>query len=198
LPGTAPAPPSFAGTTASAASSGDGRSRGGQEARNRYRYGQALAAALAGAGAAAGTGPDLAGLTAVRTSRNDHLATGDVLCELFLSPAVYGMISAGYARLHSTDSFETCRQLHAGAYLSWDMTDRWRLQLEAELRRAAYDESPLRVQRTDHRFSASGQVSRFIGPGELYGKIGWLKNNSKVNDEFYHQMVTQCGYCWYF
>lgn len=152
----------------------------------------------AGGGSGSGSGFDLQDLSVKKTSRNDHLANGDFICDLFLTPTVYGTVTAGYARLHSTDNFETYRQLHAHASLMWDFAAAWRVQLEAGLWRTAYDESPLRMKRTDKTFSAGAQLSRFFGPVEVYGKTFWLKNNSKVNSEFYHQMVTQCGFSLYF
>lgn len=153
---------------------------------------------LSPAGSGSGTEADLQDLSVVKTSRNDHLTNGDFICDLFLTPTVYGSILTGYSRLHSTDDFETYRQVHASTRLTWDMTEVWRLQLESGLWRTAYDESPLHTNRTDKTFFAGAQVSRFFGPVEVYGKMTWLKNNSKVNSEFYHQMVTQCGFSWYF
>jgi hypothetical protein len=178
--------------------SGGGSGGWGAGARNGNRYGQAVLPANNAAGAGSMGGSDLQDLSVIKTSRNDHLANSDFICDLFLTPTLYGALAAGYGRLHSTDDFETYRQLHANASLTWDLAASWRLQLESGLWRTAYDESPLHTNRTDKTFSAGAQLSRFFGPVEVYGKTTWLKNNSKVNSEFYHQMVTQCGFSWYF
>ena len=143
-------------------------------------------------------GSDLQDLAVVKSSRNDHLASGMLHIDLFLSPSVSAGLGAGYDRLHSTDEFETYRQLHALAWVGWEPAPQWRLRLDAGLWRTAYDQSPLPTNRTDKTFSAGARLSRFFGPFELYGAISWLKNNSIINSEFYHQTVTQCGLSWYF
>jgi len=203
---------SSAGAGSRAAEARRNGNEGGFGGGNGGGYGYGWGAG--GTGSDSGNGPSLAGsssqaagnfggsdlqdLEVVKTSRNDHLVSGNVVCDLFLTPAVNGGITAGYARLHSNDSFETYRQLQANVWISWDLAPEWRLRLDSGLCRTAYDQSPLSKQRTDKTYSAGAQLSRFFGSVEVYGKISWLKNNSIINSEFYHQMVTQCGFSLHF
>lgn len=139
-------------------------------------------------------------VTVEQTSRrgSDHLFSGDLTCELFLTPALSAQITAGYARLRATENLESFRQARAGSLLVWDMNAAWQVQIEASLARTDYDNSPLHVARVDHTFSAGLQLSRFLGPFEIFARADWLKNDSKVHLEYYRQMVTQCGFSWYF
>jgi len=132
------------------------------------------------------------------SARDDNLYTIHLYDNLFLTPQLNGTAYAGFAWLDSSLDLESYRQWYMGGEMGWDFREQWQLSLNAAWAQLDYYQGVDPFDRTDMTFSTGLRVSRFIKPVELFCQSDWLKSNSDLHTEFYHQTVSQCGLSWSF
>ena len=126
-------------------------------------------------------------------SRDDRLSQSSFKITAYLSPDLEADVSLTHNRLSSSIKAESYRENSISFSVGWFPDDLWKISAMTSWKDAEYDFTSESPDRSDTIRAVSVGISRFINKYELFVHAEWLDNDSSLEKESYHQMVTQCG-----
>jgi hypothetical protein len=143
----------------------------------------------AGSGNPSGYG-NMTGKQQESISRDDRLNQSSLKLTAYLSPDLEADMSLAHSRLSSSVETESYRENSISLSMEWFPDDLWKMSAMTSWKDADYSGSP---DRSDSILTLGLSISRLIHPYEVFVHAEWLDNDSSLDAESYHQMVTQCG-----
>ena len=125
--------------------------------------------------------------------RDDRMTEGSVYGTLYLLPTLQARLQLGVGHLDSSIDAETHDHKKAAVTLTFGPWREWTAEGSLEWRELDYD-----FGRNDIYRAAGLQVSRPVGPVDVYFQLSGSDNDSDIDSEDYQRTVTQCGLSWSF
>jgi len=129
--------------------------------------------------------------------RDNRLIHTVLTFDLFFMPSLSSSLYGGYTDLKSSVDLESYGQIETGVVLSWEPFEEWQVMGEAKGYRVDYHDVPDSMQkyvrRTNYIYTLGLQVSRFLGPVEIFATATITDGEAPLDYESYSQRMVQCG-----
>jgi hypothetical protein len=134
--------------------------------------------------------------------RDNRLIHTVLTFDLFFMPSLSGSLYGGYTDLKSSVNLESYGRIETGIVLSWEPFEEWQVMGEAKGYRVDYHDVPDSMQkcvrRTNLIYTLGLQVSRFLGPFEIFAAATITDGEAPLDYESYSQRTVQCGLSYFF
>ncbi|MDY6854776.1 MAG: hypothetical protein SWO11_08725 [Thermodesulfobacteriota bacterium] len=128
--------------------------------------------------------------------RDDNVIATQFQCTFYISPNLIAQTTAHYDQLSS--SIQTEKHDSKGLIfdLLWAHNDHWEVSIISAVQRTDFERASGTPHRLDNVKLLSFIVDRYFFLKRklgLFFQMEYLDNNSSIEDESYHRMVTECG-----